>query len=121
MVGAATERIVLQFREELIAGLSRAGKPAPSKLKDWRYKTARDAITYELESQKRSMTNDLAEAFSAYWMPLTEQPRTSRNEAGHPVSIDPVTQEAVHASLLIFPELVKLSDKLTAWVHDHYT
>jgi hypothetical protein len=121
MIGAATERIVLQFRDELVAGLARAGKVATSKLKDWRYKRARDAITSELESQKGSMPNDLMESFFAYWMPLTEQPRTTRNEAGHPVSIDPVTQEAVHASLLIFPELVRLSDKLAAWVRGHYT
>ncbi len=39
-----------------------------------------------------------------------------RNEAGHPSSIDPVTPDTVHASLLVFPELARLAKGLTDWV-----
>ena len=120
MIGAATERIVLVIRDALVVGMTQAGRPIPPALNDWRYKTARDAITSELESQKRQMPRELAEAWSAFWTPLTEQPRTARNDAGHPVSIDPVTPDTVHASLLIFPELVGLAASLEAWIASFY-
>jgi hypothetical protein len=58
----------------------------------------------------------LLENFEAYWNAFTQQIRATRNEAGHPISIDPVTSDAVHASLLIFPELAKLADGLQLWV-----
>jgi len=35
--------------------------------------------------------------------------RAGRNKAGHPSNIKPLTLDTVHASLLIFPELVKLA------------
>jgi hypothetical protein len=34
---------------------------------------------------------------------------------GHPVSVDPVTPDTVHASLLIFPELATLAEALFQW------
>jgi hypothetical protein len=40
-----------------------------------------------------------------------------RNNASHSESIDPVTPEAVHAALLIFPELAKLVPDLETWVN----
>ena len=120
MTGAATERLVLDLRDTLVAGITTAGRhPAPN-LADWRYKTVRDAITVELDSQKANMYRKDAEAYSSFWIPLTEQPRVARNDAGHPVSIDPVTRETVHASLLLLPELIGLCARMTAWIKKHY-
>ena len=61
MVGAATERIVLELRDNLVANMTRATLPIPPGLSDWRYKTVRDAITTELESKKSSMTPAIPE------------------------------------------------------------
>jgi hypothetical protein len=49
---------------------------------------------------------------------LTHEIRTTRNEAGHPTSIDPVTPESVHASLLLFPVLASLAGEFLKWVVD---
>lgn len=67
------------------------------------------------------MPRPLAEMFNAYWAAFTQQIRTSRNDAGHPNSIAPVSHEIVHASLLIFPELAKLASELRTWIGAHYT
>jgi hypothetical protein len=37
------------------------------------------------------------------------------------VSVDPVTPDTVHASLLIFPELPRLANNLSRWVADDLT
>jgi hypothetical protein len=55
------------------------------------------------------MSKKLAETFEAYWPAFTQQICVARNEAGHPTSIEPVTQDVVHASLPILPELARLA------------
>ncbi len=81
MVGCATERYVLLIRDELVQGLSRKGNSPAKKMTDWRYKTVRDAITRELDSNQNAMDHRTAESYSAFWIPLTEQPRLYRNDA----------------------------------------
>jgi hypothetical protein len=94
---------------------------SPSRgLKDWRAKTISDAIKTELDGQKTNMLRRLAEAFEAYWPAFIQQIRVARNDAGHPSSIDPVSQDIVHASLLVFPELVKLTRELKSWIQSSY-
>jgi hypothetical protein len=44
--------------------------------------------------------------------------RTRRCD-GHPSVVDPVTPDTVHASLLIFPEMLKLATDLRLWVSDN--
>lgn len=66
------------------------------------------------------MQYELAEAFQSYWPAFTQQIRTVRNDAGHPARIDPVTQETVHGTLLIFPELARLATRLMVWALSHY-
>lgn len=122
MVGCATERLVLLVRDELVSGLERQGNPIRKGLKDWRYKTIRDAVTTELEPKARNIQpRRLAESYSGFWTPLTEQPRLYRNDAGHPQSIDPVSQDTVHSNLLIFPQLANLVAGLLAWIKADYT
>lgn len=120
MIGAATERLILVLRDSLVEGITRVGRTPPPALEDWPYKKVRDAITRELDSQKPSMRKEISEAYAASWVPLTELPRVSRNDAGHPVSIDPVKPEDVHVSLLLFPALAGLCAKLTVWAEEHY-
>jgi hypothetical protein len=121
MVGCATERLVLVVRDELVAGFNRQSNPVPANFCDWRYKTVRDAITTELDSKRHDMTPQrLKEAYSAFWVPLTEQPRLYRNDAGHPQSITPVTPDTVHSNLLIFPELAQLVSHIVTWIKAYY-
>ena len=36
--------------------------------------------------------------------------------AGSSMSVDPVTEDGVHASFLVFPELARLSTNLAIWI-----
>ena len=120
MVGGAAERLTLSVRDVLVTRLTATGKSIPAPLTDWRIKTVRDSLTKEFDAHKKDMPKDLAESFGAYWASLAEQIRKVRNDAGHPESIDPVSPESVHASLLIFPELAKLVADLDGWVNAFY-
>jgi hypothetical protein len=121
MVGGATECIVLQIRDTLLARMKANGSNPPSKLSDWRIKVVLDAIEGALNSKKSNMPPQLSEAFESYWLAFTGQIRAARNDAGHPNSIAPVTSETVHASLLIFPELAKLASDLEQWINTAYS
>ena len=120
MVGCAAESLSLELRDELVAKMTSLGKSIPKKLNDWRIRTVIVAINSELDSVKSSMDVKLRESYIAYWPAFTQQIRAVRNEAGHPISVDPVTNSSVLASLLIFPELAVLSDKLMGWVKGSY-
>jgi hypothetical protein len=72
---------------------------------------------YEIEYLMKSK-RELRERYEMYWSAFAGQIRTARNDAGHPTSIDPVTADTVHASLLIFPELAGLAGALWNWVTD---
>jgi len=119
MVGAASESLVLEIRDELVKKMIKLGIMVPSGLKKRRIKTIRDEVEKCLVGKK--MNHKLYERFSSFWVPLTDQIRISRNDAGHPVSIDPVTHEAVHASLLLFPELARLVKDLKKWIRASYS
>jgi len=88
----------------------------PKALNDWRLKPILDAIAAIITAKKADIRRPLFERFEANWPAFTHQIRTARNDAGHPVVIDPVTAEDVHASLLIFPQLVSLAAELKAWI-----
>lgn len=96
------------------------GKTIPRDLKDWRIKRVIDALKKELDDQKDNMTKELSEEIESYWPAFTQQIRSTRNEAGHPKNTEPVTYDTVHASLLIFPELVKLASNIKSWISDEY-
>ena len=118
MVGAAAERLVLNIQESLLSRMNSIGAKIPKKLKDWRIKRILGAIETVIRERKKDIPNSIFESFEAYWPAFTHQIRTVRNESGHPVSIQPVTPDRVHASLLIFPELGILTDELKTWI-DH--
>jgi hypothetical protein len=121
MTGGAAESVILDLRDGTAAKLISLSKPVPKQMQDWRIKTVTDALRDFLEQRKAQLGPDLREPFEAYWSAFTLQIRAVRNDAGHPASIDPVTADTVHASLLIFPELARLADRLTDWVTQNLT
>lgn len=116
MVGAASESMLLELRVLLRDKLTTLGWNLPRDLDDWRVKRVLDSMQRFFSHQKANLGPELKEEFEAYWAAFAQQIRAVRNEAGHPSSVDPVTPEAVTASLLILPELAKLQNKLAAWV-----
>jgi hypothetical protein len=120
MVGGAAESVVLTLRDHVIQKLTLLHKSIPSGMRDWRFKTVSDALRSFFEAHAEKFNRELLETFEAYWPAFNQQIRAARNDAGHPVSVDPVTPDTVHASLLIFPELVKLSDSLSRWIVEQF-
>ena len=115
LVGAAAESEVLSVRNHIAAQMLLTAKPLPSNWEDWRIKLVFDALLQELETRKKDMPKDLAANIQSYWPAFTLQIRTTRNEAGHPVSVSPVTPEAVHAALLMFPEIARMANEIRKW------
>ena len=72
------------------------------------------------DARQSDFPRDLWDNYNAFWNAFTHIIRTIRNDAGHPISIDPVTEEIVHSSLLLFPEVSKLASKLKEWVDNYY-
>jgi len=116
MVGAASESLVLAVQDSIIKKMNGLGVTKPRDLDDWRMKRIISGIETAIKQRKQDIPNTLFESFEAYWPAFTHQIRTARNESGHPSSINPVTLDNVHASLLIFPELAKLVDNLIDWI-----
>ena len=116
MVGGAAEGLIIELRDKTTAKLTDLSQAVPRNLNDWRSRTIAVALQNFFESKKQSFSRQLREEFEAYWLSLTHQIRVARNDAGHPVSIEPVTESTVHASLLIFPEFAKLQNQLLIWV-----
>jgi hypothetical protein len=116
MIGAAAESIVLDIRDSLVSKLNLAKAAVAKDLTDWRVKKVLDAIGTVIISKKSDVPRALFERFEANWPAFTYQIRTARNEAGHPISVEPVTAEDVHGSLLIFPQLASLASELKAWI-----
>jgi hypothetical protein len=120
MVGAASESIILDLRNLTVKKLASLAKPIPKGLQDWRMKSVSDSLRAFCDEHKSQMKRELRESFEAYWAALAQQIRTVRNDAGHPTSVDPVTSDTVHASLLIFPELARLANNISRWVGDDF-
>jgi hypothetical protein len=121
MVGGAAESLVLELAEVVRERLASLSKSVPKALSDQRTKTVADALRVFLDTQKSTLPKRLREGCEFYWPAFLQQIRSARNDAGHPISIDPVTPETVHASLLIFPEFAQLTHELMDWVKSHLT
>lgn len=116
MIGGATESIILELREIVAQKLISLGKPVNPALNATKIKTVSNALHVFFDGLKAQLSIELRDEFEAYWSAFAQQIRAVRNDAGHPTSVDPVTPDSIHASLLIFPEIAKLSDKLKIWV-----
>jgi hypothetical protein len=116
MIGGAAESLILELRDIARQKLAQASIAEPKGLSDWRVKTILDALYDLLNARRNLFSKTLREEFEAYWLAFAQQIRATRNEAGHPSSVDPVTEEGVHASFLIFPDLARLSGDLAEWI-----
>lgn len=124
MVGAASESLILELRDDLVNKIVSLGRTPAKELQTWMIKKVLDAFRRDVDSRKGNMPRELLDAFEAYWPAFVQHIRTVRNDAGHPSSIDPVTPESVHAALLaallIFPELASLAAGLKTWIAGSY-
>ena len=118
MVGVATESIVLGLRDSVVQFLELKSENVPKGLKDWKLKQVLSALENFFDANKKKFDARLRENYEAYWTAFTHQIRSVRNDAGHPTSIEPITSDAVHASLLIFPEVAKLTSALEGWLNN---
>jgi len=116
MVGCAAESVVLELRDVLVEKLTSQRQTIPDALHNWRIKTVLDAIADQIEARKNNMDRPLRESCESFWPGFTGHIRRVRNDAGHPLSIEPVTPETVHAALLLFPELAKLAQDIKEWI-----
>ena len=125
MLGGACERIVLELRDHTANKLTKLSvsihqdlgfgsiKPIPIKKIFERLNVEFVNPTRKLDARENYQ---LKMEFDARWTSFAEQIRSARNDAGHPKSIDPITQESVHASFLLFPLFAKLAQELYAWI-----
>jgi hypothetical protein len=125
MVGGAAEKVILNIRDAIadrLISLDRVPLPKGIEAEEWRIKSVTDAVRKFFDEHKGKKAGqlgvELGGAFDGYWSAFTLQIRAARNDAGHPTSVDPVTSDTVHASLLIFPELAKLAENLAQWVRN---
>jgi hypothetical protein len=121
MVGGAAESVILDVRDTAVGKLSSLGRSAPKPMLDWRIKTVSDALHNFLNGYKVHFARELRDSYEGYWSAFALQIRAARNDAGHPTSVDPVTADTVHASLLVFPELAKLANSLSRWIVNNLT
>ena len=120
MIGAAAESIALELRDELLTRIEALHQTPPSDLSDWRVKRVFDTLTGLIDKRKSSMPTSLRESYESFWRGFAGQLRMTRNDAGHPSSVDPVTSETAHSSLLIFPEYAKLVYEIKHWISTDY-
>lgn len=116
MVGAASEAIILALRDSVVNKIIQSGGTVNSNLNSWQLKKVLSALQNYFDNEKSNFDQSLKEEYEAYWSAFSQQIRKVRNEAGHPSSIDPITEDVVHASFLIFPELAKLACRLEQWL-----
>lgn len=112
MIGAASEAIILSLRDSVVSKINRLGNSVNNNLNSWQIKLVLKGLKGYLDGEKCNFDLGLKEEYDAYWSAFSQQIRSVRNEAGHPTSIAPITEDTVHASFLIFPELAKLASKL---------
>ncbi|MFT3842118.1 MAG: hypothetical protein QM723_34325 [Myxococcaceae bacterium] len=116
MIGAASEALAVELRDELVGKFTAARKAVPKELSDWRIKPVLEAIETQVSARSAALPKDLRERFGGFWAGFTTILRMARNDAGHPASVEPVNEPQVHSSLLIFPELARLIVDLRRWV-----
>ena len=118
MIGAASEALINELRDVVVAKIEATGRKIPKNLASWRAKETLMGLKSIFNDRSSNMSVSLREEYESYWPAFTQQIRAARNEAGHPQSIEPIKQETVHASLLIFPELSRLSCSLLKWANE---
>lgn len=128
MIGAATEKLVLDLRDELVQRMKTTGRTVDKKMESMKVKTAFDKVAEKvLDDLNKNVksTNDeglrqLHELADAKLHSIAAEFRKTRNDAGHPASLDPIHPADVHCNLLLFPATAKLIARIKKWVVDYY-
>lgn len=119
MVGAAAESVLLELRDLVASKLDELQHPVPKDLKDWKISVIARGLQGVFDAGiDRKTHQKLRDRYDNYWQAFVGQIRTARNDAGHPASVDPITSDIAHASLLAFPEMAGLACALWDWVVD---
>lgn len=90
--GAAAESLNLVVRDDLKQGVIAEGRNPPKALDDFRIAEVLRTIEKELMPRTKDMPKELRERFESYWPAWTGLFRMTRNDAGHPKSVEPVTR-----------------------------
>jgi len=117
MIGCSAESVIVELSENLKTKLKSVNRSINNLLEDSRVKKILSGTQIFFENEKSNVPYNLYESFEANWPAFTQQIRKIRNDAGHPANLATITEEDVHASLLVFPELVKLANQLNDWVN----
>lgn len=116
MLGCAAEALTLDMRGRLVARMRASATTPPNNLDDWRIARVIRAMEEQLDGRTAAMPQSLRERYESYWPAWSGLFRMTRNEVGHPKSVEPVTREAVHGALLLFHEHARLVFDLAAWI-----
>ena len=93
MIGAAAERLILELRDAVSVRLAQTKQHEPNNLADMRVKTVLDALNRLLDAKKAAFPRELREEFEALWPAFAHHIRATRNDAGHPTSVDPAREK----------------------------
>jgi hypothetical protein len=116
MLGCTVEALSLSLRDRLKTKITSNGGSPPAALDDWRIATVLRAVEQQVDGRVSAMARELRERYESFWTAWTGLFRMTRNDAGHPKSIEPVTREAVHGQLLLLHEHARLVFDLGAWI-----
>ena len=129
MIGCATENLILDLRDELLEKLTARHESVPKNIDAWQVKTALEVVAEKIlkdlrDDAKRHKGDEsrrqLYEDAQARLTPIAAEFRKTRNDAGHPASLDPINPADVHCNLLLFPSTAKLIARIKAWVATYY-
>ena len=84
MVGGASESLVIELRDAVVAKQGQLGKVVPKDLKDWRPLKILSGLKNVFDQYAASLPKTLKEEYESYWPAFTQQIRSARNDAGHP-------------------------------------
>lgn len=115
MIGATAECLILKLRN----AMNQKHTKPPKGLSDWKAKTIFNTLKTILDKYINNMSSDLRDEYNAYWPAFNEQIRRTRNDAGHPENISSFKFEDVHASLLMFPNVAKLTTHLLEFISNN--
>ncbi len=119
MVGCASESLVLELSEVIIQRKQNLQTPLLNnhKINQQKISAKIEGISDILKPHSKNMGFSLEESFNSHWPSFVHYIRITRNEVGHPKNIQPVTDDEVHAGLLMFPIVAELTTKLIEWVN----
>ena len=120
MLGCTVEALSLSLRDQLKVKITSKGGALPNGLDDWRIATVLRTMGQQLDGRVTAMPKDLRERYQSSWTAWTSVFRMTRNEVGHPTSIEPVKREQVHGHFLMLHEHARLVFDLGNWIDSHF-